>query len=142
MNGITRITVHHTSELPGMTTNHDRSTVLNIQRLHHGHGWADIGYHFLVGRDGRVYEGRSLRAQGAHAGNNELNQHNLGIALIGDFMTQLPNRAQLDTLSKMITHYQSTYRISSQRVYGHRDLKATLCPGDRLYAWLNQQKVP
>ena len=29
-------------------------------------GWADIGYSFLVGEDGNVYEGRGWSLAGAH----------------------------------------------------------------------------
>ena len=29
-------------------------------------GWWDIGYNFLIGQDGRIYEGRGFSVQGAH----------------------------------------------------------------------------
>jgi hypothetical protein len=30
-------------------------------------GWVDIGYHFLVGENGKVYEGRGWNRQSAHS---------------------------------------------------------------------------
>jgi peptidoglycan recognition protein len=30
-------------------------------------GWSDIGYNFIVGEDGNVYEGRGWTKVGAHA---------------------------------------------------------------------------
>ena len=42
--------------------------VKSIQRSHQiGNGWDDIGYHFLVGENGKVYEGRGWDRQGAHS---------------------------------------------------------------------------
>ena len=68
MEGVTRITLHHTAEVPGMGAGGDAEAVRAIQRYHRDtKDWADIGYHWLIGRDGRVYEGRVPSAQGAHA---------------------------------------------------------------------------
>ena len=42
--------------------------VKGIQNFHlDDRKWADIGYHFLVGENGKVYEGRGWDRQGAHA---------------------------------------------------------------------------
>ena len=42
--------------------------VRKIQDFHMGPGrnWWDIGHNFLIGEDGRIYEGRGFDAQGAH----------------------------------------------------------------------------
>ena len=42
--------------------------VRKVQDFHMGPGrnWWDIGYNFLIGEDGRIYEGRGFDAQGAH----------------------------------------------------------------------------
>ena len=77
MNGITRLTLHHTSEHPGMRGLNDREVIAKIAKYHRDVlGWADIGYHYLIGKDGKIYQGRSLLAQGAHAGSGN-NGHNL-----------------------------------------------------------------
>jgi len=42
--------------------------VQSIQRSHQtANGWADIGYHFLVGENGKVYEGRGWNREAAHS---------------------------------------------------------------------------
>jgi N-acetylmuramoyl-L-alanine amidase len=46
-------------------------------------GWNDIGYNFLVGEDGNVYEGRGWETVGAHA--PTYNTKSIGICIIGDF---------------------------------------------------------
>lgn len=38
-------------------------------------GWADIGYHYIIGEDGSIYAGRDMHLMGAHAGQSvEANQ--------------------------------------------------------------------
>lgn len=55
-----------------------------MQDLHQiNNSWADIGYSFAVGSDGRVYEGRGWSRIGAHAPN--YNNISIGICLIGDW---------------------------------------------------------
>jgi N-acetylmuramoyl-L-alanine amidase len=49
-------------------------------------GWLDIGYNFVVGEDGNVYEGRGWTRVGAHAVN--WNSRSIGIAVIGDFTSE------------------------------------------------------
>lgn len=63
-------------------------------------GWDDIGYSFLIGADGRVYEGRGWHRVGAHT--YHYNDVGIGIAVIGNFMTYLPNPAQLRAVHDLI----------------------------------------
>ncbi len=136
MNGITKITLHHTAELPGMTTRSDLELVKGVQNFHRNErGWADIGYHWLIGRDGNVYEGRALEVQGAHAGGGN-NKNNLGISVVGDFTKELPDRKQLGTVELFLAVQLRRYDIPVDELYGHRDWKPTECPGGALYEWL------
>lgn len=45
--------------------------------------WDDIGYNFLIGEDGNVYEGRGWGVKGAHF--PAYNPRSLGICFIGSF---------------------------------------------------------
>jgi hypothetical protein len=57
-----RISIHHTE-----TGSVDPARQLcSIQSYHRSKGWCDVGYHFLVGADGRIYEGRPVELLGAH----------------------------------------------------------------------------
>ena len=38
-------------------------------------GWDDIGYNFMIGGDGAVYEGRGWDSQGAHTKGILYNSH-------------------------------------------------------------------
>ena len=97
MNGIARITVHHTAwewEVDAWTRT--AGEVENIRAFHSGtratdRHWADIAYHFAVDRAGRVWQARPLAYQGAHVRGH--NEHNLGIVLLGNFEVQSPSAA-------------------------------------------------
>ena len=136
MAGVRRITLHHTATLPEMNARSDRELVKAIQDFHRNkRGWADIGYHWLIGFDGNVYEGRALNVQGAHAGGGN-NVENLGISVVGDFTTNLPEGSQLHTLDVFLREQMALYGVPSAELHGHRDFKATECPGSALYDWL------
>jgi hypothetical protein len=65
--------------------------VRGIQGFHqNGRGWIDIGYHFLIGPEGIIYQGRPENVRGAHA---TPNTNKVGICLIGDYQGgHLPDR--------------------------------------------------
>lgn len=139
MGQVKRITLHHTHEYPGMNKLSDVRVIQSIARYHRKNlGWADIGYHFIIGRDGRVYEGRSSLYQGAHVGGH--NENNLGISMMGNFMKKLPTAKQLSSLKKLLALKFTEYNLSADELYGHRDFKATECPGEILYSWLLEYK--
>ena len=140
MGAITRITVHHTGEHGTWSDLPDVEIVKRIEAYHRNDKeWACIGYHFLVGKDGRIYEGRPIQYQGAHVSTQ--NENNLGISVIGDYMDHLPSARQLAVLDAFLDDKRKTYGVSRARVYGHRDLHASLCPGDSLYAWVKKYKL-
>ncbi len=140
MGTVTRITVHHTGEHEGLIGLPDIEVVSRIEKYHRNEKkWAAIGYHFLVGKDGRIYEGRPVKYQGAHT--STANENNIGISVIGDFMHQLPNAKQLVALRAFLDDQRRRYGVSKARIYGHRDLHASLCPGNALYAWLKNYRA-
>ncbi|CAN8031696.1 unnamed protein product [Ixodes persulcatus] len=95
-------------------------------------GWSDIGYSFLVGGDGRVYEGRGWGTVGAHT--RGYNSNGIAISFVGNFMTQKPNQAMLNAAQKLIACGIKMGKISSTHsLHGHRDANCTACPGDMLY---------
>jgi len=140
-----RITVHHSfdtlSEQDGSTLGDSEEVVRAIQKFHMedpNHRWGDIGYHFLIDSGGRIFEGRELTWQGAHAGGSGgmNNTQNLGVCMLGDFLKRSPTPAALKSLELLIDSLQSQYRIPSSRVYGHNHFTTTECPGPALKKWL------
>ena len=56
-------------------------TTADIDRWHRQRGFASIGYHFVIYRDGSVHHGRPLAQVGAHCQGH--NAHSIGICYIG-----------------------------------------------------------
>lgn len=132
---IGRLTVHHTGADTRALGATDLQTVQRIEGYHREQlGWACVGYHFLIGEDGTIYEGRPLALQGAHV--RDANRGNLGVSLIGDCHQQPPSPHQLASLSFVLDAARRRYHLRPDQVFGHRDLAPTTCPGDQLYAWL------
>ena len=134
-----RITIHHT-DTPTVDSVTVAQRLRNIQAYHiDSNGWCDIGYHFLVGQDGRVYQGRSSEERtGAHAGG--ANADNVGVSLIGSFGTQPPSAAMIDATVTIVRWIGETFDIAFDRrhIFGHREVgtTSTTCPGNALFALL------
>jgi hypothetical protein len=113
----------------------DRTTLHDVQNLHmDDREWADVGYHFLVGQDGQIYEGRSLRVRGVHVGG--FNTGSVGVCLLGDFTSSEPPAAQLDGLLRLGRWLMAQLPLT--HLAGHREFNSdTQCPGARLYALLD-----
>ena len=142
MSRVQRITVHHTgSDFQAVDAEGTARAIRSIQRDHQSsRGWADIGYHFLVDRSGRVWEGRPMSAQGAHAGNRALNRGNIGVAVLGNFDTQSMSAAQRRSLHDLLDHLRSRHAIPRTAVLTHHEILSrnhaggTACPGRSLAA--------
>ena len=113
---IVLIILHHTCS--------KNADVYSINQDHKKRGWAGIGYHFVIGKDGKVYRGRPEEYVGAHCSGN--NTSSIGIALCGDFRTESPTDEQLKSLDELVKLMRAKYPI--RRVLNHNDLYATACP--------------
>ncbi|MEZ4366090.1 MAG: N-acetylmuramoyl-L-alanine amidase [Kofleriaceae bacterium] len=131
-----RITLHHT-DTPNDDTVSAEARVRGIQAHHTGNRkWCDIGYHFLIAADGRIFEGRPIDRVGSHTKGN--NTDNVGIALIGAFNARAPTAAQRASAERLIAAISRAYDLplGASTVRGHRDYLSTDCPGDIPYAGL------
>jgi hypothetical protein len=148
--------VHHTVDRNGYTRAQVPAMIRGIYAYHvKSRGWCDVGYNFLVDKFGRVFEGRyggmHIPVLGAHTGG--YNTDSFGISLIGNFETVTPPAAMMEAAARTIawkldSNYRSplaTVVLSGKRlntVSGHRDAKATACPGTYVYrrlGWLKQR---
>ena len=74
---IEAITVHCSATKPAQDIGADEIRTWHVQ----GNGWSDIGYHFVVKRNGAVETGRPISKRGAHVKGH--NAGNIGICLVG-----------------------------------------------------------
>lgn len=92
----------------------------------------DIGYNFLVGGDGNIYEGVGWNRQGAHT--YRYNRRSICIAFIGTFTKVKPPKRQLLAAQKLIERGSELKKLSSDyRLFGHRQLIEIESPGRELY---------
>lgn len=128
------VTVHHDGmdEFTATDYNSCAGRIELIRNGHRGKGWADIGYHFIVDRSGRVWEGRDLCWQGAHVKN--CNEGNIGVLCLGNFDLSKPSAAQMESLERQIRLLMRHYKIQSSHVRSHKEWPeaATACPGRHL----------
>ncbi|WBQ04089.1 N-acetylmuramoyl-L-alanine amidase [Kribbella sp. CA-293567] len=148
--------VHHTADRNNYTRTQVPAMVRSMYAYHvKSRGWCDLGYNFLVDRFGRAFEGRYGGAQlpvlGAHTG--AFNANSFGVSLIGNFDQVAPPAPMLETTARIIAwkldaNYRSpltTVVLAGSKLHtvsGHRDTKATACPGKNLYSklpWLKQR---
>jgi hypothetical protein len=115
-----------------------------IQSKHLNKGWDDVGYHFMVGPGGQVFEGRRLYNKGSHV---ELaNTGKLGILVMGCFenfwwkfwsWVAPPSQTQLDGVIRLVKALKGLFP-SITTLGGHKDYKVdTECPGGELYLRLD-----
>ena len=107
-----------------------RYTVDDCRRDHRARGFADIGYHYYITRDGVVHAGRRLYTVGAHA--TGYNAHSIGICYEGGLNERgLPadtrTLEQKDILQKLLKRLEEDY--PDALVVGHRELNPNkACP--------------
>ena len=113
--------------------------VEEIRQWHRQKGWLDVGYHYVIRRDGTIENGRPRGAPGAHA--RGFNHISLGICLIGgvesDKKTPESNytHAQWDALGSLVADLHEMY--PDAKILGHRDLPHVnkACPSFDVPSW-------
>jgi N-acetylmuramoyl-L-alanine amidase len=126
--------IHHTAA-PDQC--HDNITCTrdlhSIQNFHiDSRKWGDIGYNFVLGGDGRIYEGRGWSEIGAHT--YHMNNMSVALCLIGNFEHVAPPQLMLDLAQKWIEcGVEKGIIAKDYELHGHRDQNCTACPGQQLY---------
>lgn len=89
-----------------------------------GRGWIDVGYHYVIRRNGEIECGRMESVVGAHAEGH--NATSIGVAWVG---LEAPTSEQRESLVRITRELMSRYNLGVHRVFGHRELGANkACP--------------
>jgi len=148
--------IHHTAtveDFSAQTWEECAARMRSIQAFHmETNGWNDIGYAWAICRHGDVFQAReddddATDVWGAHDG---WNRGSTGITVFGYFhppVNHQPTDAQISALTDLVAWIASLREIDPlgrslyeafgapvDNVYGHREVKATDCPGDHLFA--------
>ncbi|CAH2314742.1 peptidoglycan recognition 1 [Pelobates cultripes] len=131
---VTYVVVHHTEGTACTSQSACITQAKSVQNYHmNSNGWCDVGYNFLVGEDGNVYEGRGWTSVGAHAPN--YNSNSIGISVFGSYTSRTPNTAAQNAVKNLISCGVSRGYIKSAYILkGHRNVTATACPGNTFYS--------
>lgn len=125
---INEIIIHCTATPEGKDV-----TVEAIRNYHmKQRGWSDIGYHYVIYRDGSVHNGRDVDKAGAHTTNH--NQHSIGIAYVGGCKdntnppqpkdTRTPEQKQ--AIRTLVNKLKMLYPGAT--VHGHNEYANKACP--------------
>ncbi len=155
---ISKLFVHHTANInkdqngDGVITQEDEMIALRSIYYFHSvvRGWGDIGYNFMVGPTGTIYEGRygGDFAVGAHA--VWRNTSSMGVSLLGNFEEESLSAKQKSGTAKILAYLSHKYGLTPNgqtsfygqtlpTILGHRDSAeaSTACPGKNVYVTLD-----
>ena len=120
--------------------------VAAIRQMHiRERGWRDIGYHWLIDRDGTILPGRKETEIGAHVAGH--NTGSLGVSLFGGitskprdpFLKNFTARQEVALLD-LLADIRDRTKITSIR--GHNQVDAgKACPGFWVPDWLKAEGV-
>jgi N-acetyl-anhydromuramyl-L-alanine amidase AmpD len=119
----THIIIHHTGA--------EEKDAAQVRTYHKSLSWRDVGYHYVIERDGRVVPGRDLSLPGAHCRAGGKNFKGIGVALIGNLENHPPLAAQRAALPGLLAELCLLFNIQPDHVLGYREVlgAATACPG-------------
>lgn len=149
MRQLTEIIVHCTATRPEWwATRTAKQKVAEVKKWHTSppKNWRDVGYHYLIDRDGTVVEGRLLDADGAHVEGR--NKGTVGIALFGGHgsnktdafeahFTPEQDTALRELIARLKTNYPSIKTVSGHNQYANR-----ACPGFSVPVWYAHKQPP
>lgn len=101
-------------------------TVMQVDAWHKDNGWAGIGYHFFVRKNGEIYRGRPLNKVGAHV--SGMNNDSIGICAEGSYMTETMPKAQKKAICELLVYLKDNY-YPNAKITGHGEIGSSNCPG-------------
>ncbi len=124
------VVIHHSV----IYDTNDITTMRTIQQQHMDmRHWADLAYHFGVGKQGGVFEGRALGTRGTHV--ERFNTGSVGVVFLGDFRADFPTPTQLEAGRRLINWL--ALRLELTHLAGHSDFNDyTDCPGRNMVPFL------
>jgi len=125
MREIDKIIFHCSATIEGQNI-----SAATIKRWHvRDRGWSDIGYHYVIGLDGKIESGRPVNKQGAHA--KGYNKTSIGVCYIGGLSKNKRAKdtrtdAQKNAMIKLIKTLKNIYPDAT--LHGHREFSKKACP--------------
>jgi len=127
------VLVHHSAGNPNQTKEELRDWFM-IGRKSEGYTW--IGYNAVIWPDGTIVQTRPFTKKGGHCPDNGMNSKAIGICFMGNYSNMSPTATAWASFEKFLADVYADFGITPDKVLTHRDIKATLCPGDMLHTEL------
>lgn len=111
-------------------------TIADIKKWHLARGFSDVGYHYVIYRNGTIVPGRAENIVGAHCTGR--NSNSIGICYIGglakDGKTAKDTRtdAQKKALVTLVKQLMLKYGITEKYVFGHYQFANKACPSFKI----------
>jgi N-acetyl-anhydromuramyl-L-alanine amidase AmpD len=113
--------------------------VEDIRRWHRARGWTDIGYHYVIRRDGTLETGREEGKIGAHV--RGFNHGSLGVCLVGGLSAEaqpLYNFTDAQMVRARALVRDLTSRHAGATVHGHNEFADKACPCFDVKLWAEE----
>lgn len=132
------IVIHHTAS--------DYGNLEYYKKLHQEEkGWEDIAYHFIINNGtfqtipGQIEESNlwKKKKSGYSTKNWLVNNFGIAIVIVGNLEEHPPLPQQYESLLNLILLLAKKYNIPPERIFGHREIQNTKCPGK----YLNMAKI-
>lgn len=138
--GLGLVVIHHFASpdiAPSATQSKETEAMRGVERSHLGRGWQGIGYNFVIFGSGRVYEGRGWGRVGAHAPG--ANSKSVGICFGWDGQARGLTPGAVQAAHELLREGITLGWLAPElEIRGHRFYSQTTCPGDRIFAALEQ----
>ncbi|XP_067686916.1 uncharacterized protein [Haliotis asinina] len=143
---VTMVLIHQTGGPVCQTLDACKRSVKHIQYMHQEtQKNSDIPYNFLVGKDGRVYEGRGWGVM-SQQHDEDISRDSISIGFIGDFTCTDPADIYIHAMKRLIKcavemgHLSENYRVKYESQVSSSPCTASRCPGDRLFCAVTTMK--
>lgn len=137
---IDKIIIHCSATPPSMDID-----AKEIDRWHKNKGWSQIGYHFVIKRDGEIEDGRPLELIGAHV--KGYNKGSIGICLVGGVEEGNVSEpqdnftpCQWKSLSSLLKVMKADYKKAT--IHGHNEFSPQkACPSFNVHVELKNGRL-
>lgn len=129
------IVVHCAATRPSMDIG-----VREIRQWHKALGWLDVGYHYIIRRDGSIEQGRDVAVVGSHVAGH--NSDSIGICLAGGVSEKDVKIPENNFTPEQFVSLENILRVTKRlytkaTVKGHRDFNpGKACPSFDVHKWL------
>lgn len=139
MRDINLIIIHCSATQPSQDIGVAEIKKWHTDKKPYGNGWKDIGYHYVIRRNGNIENGRTESQVGSHTAGH--NATSLGICMVGGINRKGHPEAnftpaQWDSLNRLVRILRARYPKTT--VHGHNEYSKKACPSFDVQEWLRE----